>query len=482
MYVNRAKSLIKVLKIAALIIPILFFIKNIDADPRSHVTAGGGSITDEGFRWKNSLNFNINLAGAGAGPVPLWYFNNGAGFVAHATQSNGIHIALSNIVNAVRTLPIAGPPWSHASAAAITIVVQNPNTAGLEAYSEIIKEDLVNNAGNVVNVPAISIPATPNNNIPQCNAITNNGMSMYYTNTKVPPAIANVQTHVGNIANGLIEANIPVIAGAGNYYGCCEGQIVARLFDTNPPNTVAIAPGALMPAPPPAAPVALFPQIINNLIVAANLPVHHGGMALAAPITLNNIVLVVLHIHSHYDPCAKCSKALSGLSRQMNMPAAGGLNTQSQAMTDLLNGVPFAVFGAAAGFVGIANLIANLRAGATKFIVEVSSDSAYLHQGNQCSFAELSGHDNNIANIATIDVNPGAPVAINFAAIANQGLSIPNGLVAGNNWSFPTTFPPYVIYGRITGGAIVNAPTGRCNVGNNHNTILTIPPPLHPAL
>jgi len=233
---------------------------------------------------------------------------------------------------------------------------------------------------------------------------------------------------------------------------------------------------------------ALFPQIINNLIDAANLPVHHrGGNALRKRVTQNDIVLVVLHVHSYYDPCAKCSKVLSGLSRQMNMPVAVGLNTQSPAMAALLDGVAFAggdglpAFGTANGFADIADLVANLRLGATKFLIEVSSESEYLYHKNNCSFAELAGHDNNTANPITININPNVPTAINFAATENQELSIPQGIGVPNNWSFPTTFPPYVIYGRISAGQIANAPAGRCDTSNNHNTTLTAPPPLRSA-
>ena len=439
-------------------------------DPRSHVSAGGGSITDEGFRWRDSLNFNVDIANAGAIPVPVWYFDDGTGqgFELHRRQADGIHIALSNIVRTVHGL---GQGITHVAAAAITIVVQNPNTGGLEAYSKIVKEDLVNNNGNVISGPAVSIPALPHNSHLQCGTILNTGISMYYTNTKVPQNAANTKTHVENSANTLIGANIPIGNGIGNGYGCCEGQIITRLFDTNPPNGIAVVAGAIAPNPMPVA-TALFPSVITDLIQSANLPANHGGQAPVNAITPNHIVLVVLHIHSYYDPCAKCSKVLSGLSRQMNMPAAmAGANTQTQAMTNLLN-----------GFNTIANLIANLRSGAARFLIEVSSEREYLYQGNRCSFAELSGHDSNAANPVTISVNPNIPTATDFANAANQKLSIPNGIGNQNNWSFPSTFPPYVVYGRINAGAIMQAPESRCNDSNNHNTTLTLPLPLRPTL
>lgn len=56
-------------------------------------------IEDEGFRWRNSFNFNLGA------PIINWFFRNGAGFVAHATQADGIHAALSTIVNNIAALP-----------------------------------------------------------------------------------------------------------------------------------------------------------------------------------------------------------------------------------------------------------------------------------------------------------------------------------------------------------------------------------------
>lgn len=70
-------------------------------DFRRHIfqlNDGAFEIEDEGFRWRSSFNFNINL---GEGPVAVenWFFRNGAGFVVHETQADGIHVALSTIVN-----------------------------------------------------------------------------------------------------------------------------------------------------------------------------------------------------------------------------------------------------------------------------------------------------------------------------------------------------------------------------------------------
>lgn len=301
----------------------------------------------------------------------------------------------------------------------------------MEAYSEVVRDS----AGGLPNAPAVSIPAISIGQNPSgahCNAIAEAGFSMYYTNAKIPAGGINTRTQLENTANNLISANIPLQGNDGRYT-CCEGQIVSRLFDTNPPNE----------AHP------LFPQIINDLIVEANLAVHHIGAAQQVQITNNHIILVVLHIHSHFDPCAKCSRVLSGLSRQMNMPA----DMRNQAMRNLLTTPNFAA---------IENLLTNLSIGQARFLIEVSSNEPYRFNGvgnidQVCSCAELGGLDGNAAN----QVNIPAPAAIDFdingATAINMSLSIPDN----RNWHFPLTFSPYVIYGRIAhpgGGVIPPAP------------------------
>lgn len=311
----------------------------------------------------------------------------------------------------------------------------------MEVYSEIIRDS----AGGLPNAPAVSIPSTGNGNNPlpaHCNAIIGVPLSMYYTGVKVPNAIANTRAHVENTANNLIGAQIPLQGGDG-HYTCCEGQIVSRLFDTNPPTG----------ADP------LFPQVINDLIAEANLPAHHGGVAPVIQITDQHIVLVVLHIHSRFDPCAKCSKVLSGLSRQMNMTAA----MRNQGMRNLLGignfaGVPAGPLGVPAAIPGIPNLLAHLNAGNARFLIEVSSNMPYIFNGvggigQVCSCAELAGMDANLAAPINIPGLGAINFDINGNIAVNNSLTIPNN---SRNWHFPLTFPPYVVYGRVThpGGAV----------------------------
>lgn len=269
-------------------------------------------------------------------------------------------------------------------------------------------------------------------------------------------AKGRVQNHVINTANYFLETNIGAGEGVGLGYSCCEGQIISRLFDANPPTIQPL--GVPLPAPVPLAP--LFPQIINNLVAQANIPaIRPPGGALAFPITGNNIILCVLHIHTHKDPCAKCSKALSGLSRQMNAPAG----VQNLAMTALLTGgvfpaapppipagfIPHAAFAA----VATQQLIANLTAGNASFLIEVSSDTNYDLGAGVCSCSEIAGHDAGTNVIIPGGNEISAPVNVTIPAamaggdvIVNPALGIP-GIAAP--WIFNSTFPPYVLYGRI---------------------------------
>lgn len=394
-------------------------------DHRSHQfqnSVDPANTEDEGYRWRDSFDFTI-----GGQQIISWEFNNdGLGFGINLNGSNGIHEELSRIINNVPGVPY------HKAAAAITIVVRNPTTQSLEAYSEVVCERLLHpltlQPVGPGMAPAISIPATAeggNPNMSDCVTIQGNGYSMYYTSTTVPPGVAFVSQNLWNFANGVapasigINANIPVLApGApGGDYTCCEGQIVARLFDNNHP--AGLAP--------------LFPIVIGNLLGRA------GG-----PITANDIVLVVLHIHSHYDPCAKCAKLLAALSLLMNTGA--GVPGMPPAP---LPHVPPA-------------LSANLQAGNARFLIEVSSNDRYtikVANVRHCSRAEAAGRDANTALPLNIVLGAPIPVAgVNPLAIPN-GLA-PAGVPAAGNFAFQNTFPPYVVFGRVTppAGPVIPVP------------------------
>lgn len=397
-------------------------------------------IEDEGFRWRSSFNFNINL---GEGPVAVanWFFRNEAGFVAHETQADGIHVALSTIVdNIIHNADPAGS-ITHVATAAVTVVIKNPNNQHLEAYSEVIRDQSGGGiaGGDLPDAPAVSIPAGNNNpaaNI--CNQITQT-YSMFYTNTKFPNG-TTTRLHLQSIANDLVEAQIPTQQANGGRYSCCEGQIIARLFD----------------ARPPLGSTTLFHRVLNDLITEANN--HLGG---ETEITQANIVLVILHIHSRFDPCAKCSKVLSGLSRQMNTPAT----LRRQPMKDLLSTQHFVGNEEQAG--ALTDFFARLNNGEAYFLIEVSSDRPYhFNNGNVCSCAELAGKDANIEN-EIINIRDAGVINFNNSGI----LSIP---YPNKNWYFPLTFPPYVVYGRINGEQVV-VPENCGNAGAHPNFHETIP-------
>jgi hypothetical protein len=321
---------------------------------------------------------------------------------------------------------------NHMAAAAITIVIQVPG-GNLEAYTQVISDP---GGLPALNGPALSIPAINgggNPDTPRCARITALGNSMYYTNAKTPNG-TNVAAHLLTtittaVAAGGIGIPAAALGGAGGVpapnYACCEGQIVARLFDRASP----IAAGGGAAAAP------LFPQIIANLIAQANaIP---RPVPLAQPLGNENIVLVILHIHSHYDPCAKCSKVLSGLSKLMNSPAVtlpGGLVAIHASFNPLL--------AAAAGVPGL-KLFDNLGARNARFLIEVSSNEDYtINDVSSC--AEFAGTDNNAAN--PINITLGAAPA----NVAHIPLAIPNGFTGvGANWIFENTCPPYVVYGRV---------------------------------
>jgi hypothetical protein len=424
----------------------------IGPDARQHlfVPVGGGNleVVDEGFRWRNNLNFTITpLVGAAIViPDQNWWFNKGINyeypampFQAWSNNNNGanaIHQQLSKIVNTTLANIYNGNLDKHMAAAAMTIVISDPIDNQLKAFSKII-EDQAMTIGNpqhvLVRGPAVSIPA---NEIGQnrVNQILGLGLSMYYTTDKIPNV--GLGGAAQRIMNG-IRANlygklgIPIPHAAD--YACCEGQIISRLFDSNVPNVQ----GHPVYRP-------IFPIEIEALIMQSRVITGH-------PINKDHIVLVVLHIHTRKDPCAKCAKVLSGLSRQMNMRAAiGGANQQTQEMTGFLNRL----------FIrgGADPLLMRLRNGNARFLIEVSSNQEYhIDNAGTCSCAEIAGIDQNTNTQIPAAININVGNMINFPAPAGPGmniLAIPNGLAApGNNWRFPATFPPYVVFGRIDGQA-----------------------------
>ncbi len=483
---SEKKEILKISRFAIAIVVIVSLVCKIPAlqalDPRNHSFAGAGNIVDEGFRWRNNFDFTVTsppIVGFGAlANTPIlpvnWRFDNGGNIFGGAIgfnqggNANAIHQRLSAIVNGGLAVVPGRIGLTHMAAAAITIVVRNPNNGNLEAYSQVLRD---NGPGGIMNSPAVSVPSTDINNNLIVGALNNANLSMYYGRAKYPNSTnsdVGVREHLTGLANDLLAARI--LSQGNHIYGCCEGQIIARLFDTNPPTIPGLLPVPLSP---------LFPQAVQNLVAEADA--QRQAAAQVNVINANNIILVVLHIHSRKDPCAKCSKALSGLSKQMNASAANPA-LQTTAMTAFLNGELCTTLPRHAIVPPVPNipnqqLITNLRLGNARFLIEISSDVCY-HLNGPCSNAEIAGQDGAVL-AAPIDINING-VPINFAGLVGGGvpphqLGIPNNNGI-NNWFFPATFPPYVIYGRVNAGAIINPPACACG-----NAIHAVQPALNPV-
>ncbi|MDR0632009.1 MAG: hypothetical protein LBF54_02110 [Holosporaceae bacterium] len=346
-----------------------------------------------------------------------------------------IHIILSNLSNSVA----AAIGQNQIAAAAVTVVFRLPkgttNPNDLVAFTKVVKDPHPGTGQLLTDAPAVAIPAIDKGGLPhsaKCTALINNALaSMYYTNEKIPDGVG-ISNHLKNTANSFLVPNNALE----QYYSCCEGQIIARLFDTAPPRGV---PAHVGPA------AALFHAIIMDIIAQANSAyrIAEGKDVISA----NDIVLVVLHIHSTQDPCAKCTKVLAALSRIMNgyRPEGG-----SQALNDVLRLCP-------------ASLLNNLSAGNARFLIEVSSNREYVIAANNsatCSEAEATGLDGNATNVPINISLTGVPLFpegasakakdVTAPATLNNALAIPFGPGNAHNWIFPNTFPPYVVFGRIT--------------------------------
>lgn len=147
-----------------------------------------------------------------------------------------------------------------------------------------------------------------------------------------------------------------------------------------------------------------FAQNVTKLVNKAREVL--GGLTAAE--VYDNIVLVTSHIHTTWDPCAKCSRLLAGVSKQMNSPECN----QTKQLREFLN-TYFPKKGNPQG-----RLIAHLRDGKARFLVEVSSHEHYTinaaSDNPQCSHAECVGRDGNIEN--QINVSTGNVLSFNAEA------------------------------------------------------------------
>lgn len=303
--------------------------------------------------------------------------------------STTVHNHLSNLVWEARELlanaVAQDSRTENIATAALTIIIEYPNVKNevhLKAFTSVVYDIAVPNNALIAATTHLRKAVIPE------------GAAVHYAYQAgvIAPALNNI---IANFASNHDDTE------------CTEKQLIARLF----------TPG--MEGGP-----GLFRHMVANLLAQANEVVN------GTPITYSSIKVVVLHIHTTKDPCAKCARLLAGVSRQMNMQphTAAGLdaNKQTVAMTALLN-AEFPII--ADDHDNPSNLIDNLANGNARFLVEISSNS---HYGvNECNHAECSGNDGNLQQQKIIMCNNGR---LNFAGVAN--LVIPNG-VGVDNWHFP---------------------------------------------
>ena len=405
MFINYKKILAFILNVFIVSIVSNTFCMQFEKRTPTHQTG----TSDEGFRWRNSLNFTINGQGIHAWwiapliwyddensefqPVPhQWYENN---FNGNALSSNVIHEHLSSIAWNARLLytdsyntdPPAGIIHSNhqcVAAAALTVIVQDPQHGNrLNAFSCIIAD------GNDAMI-AVSTAIRASNV---------NYLHKAYDTTSISRTLLTP-------LNQKFGANLEA-------YSCTEGQLINRIFSSN-----------------------LFAQTVTKLANKAKETL--GGLTAAN--VYDNIVLVTLHIHTTWDPCAKCSRLLAGVSKQMNSPEGN----QTVKLSTFLN----------TQFPGGENpqrrLINRLRNGDARFLIEVSSNEHYTINADgadpECSHTECVGRDVNIGN--QINITTGNVLGFNAGGGNNQ-LAIPMGNGQPQNWYFHSSFPPYVVYKRI---------------------------------
>lgn len=241
------------------------------------------SVEDEGYRWRDNLNFSINDGGHNK-EIAQWRFNSLVALNAenHFIQNEGfnlvadgganyIHQILSNFSWRVReALGGAPPERRHVAMAAMTVIIEddsNPEVVTLKAFSQILIDHNDNavlyakTGGGNIALEGINFRELPNINMPP------------------PPANNWLNENIGvNIHNG---------------YNCCEGRIICYALTW----------------------MDYLQNTIGGLLAEAN---QHKTDPDGEDLTKGNIKLVILHIHTIKDPCAACSRVLYGLSRHMN--------------------------------------------------------------------------------------------------------------------------------------------------------------------
>ena len=341
----------------------------IGADGQAHV-----SIQDEGFRWRNTFNFNLQDHNGSPLEIANWEFDRviqwntkespeifsklGEDWQPN-TSPNIIHRHLANIVHNVNRIH----RWQcvSVSAAAVTIVVENPDKT-YNAYSKI----LTNNKNNVY-VAKIG-----------GKSITQN--------------VINYTTAV-NISrlNAFLGSNLPV------GYNCTEGQLIDNMLHAT-----------------------RLRWNINQLLARAGQAKHP-----------ETIKLIILHIGTSMDPCARCTRCLAGLSRRINYGNNTDVNDNPRGLNNF-NGIN-------------AKLLVEVSSGSHYLTTTTEADNFARYGYGLCSHTECAGHDGQEEEAINIRLR-GSKISQNPSLQAQQ-LFIPYGN-GETGWKFDTTFPPYIVLGR----------------------------------
>lgn len=346
------------------------------------------SIEDEGFRWRNGLNFTVN--GNNIAPAN-WWFNKIVRFepapensfldtdvrgaridYQNNSSANDIHTYLAEIARNVATQNRA----TVAVSAAITIVIENGRV--LHAFSKVLtnERDIVLIAFN--------------------GGVQNVGNLLY--------ALHNPTT-IRNNLKPLDPLNLPFpsrLGGKNVGYGCSEGKILSMLVADN---------------------FLLFKSQIKNLLTQASTQLDDR--------TLNcgSIHTIILHINTTMDPCAICTRCLVGLSKYLNDGHIGSLKPTRVAGTLSAN-----------FFIEVSSN--GLYLGSNDDAI--GSFTGYF-AGIRSSHAECGGHDGQESR--PINLQPKGSVL--FPGPDNFLYILPGGI---KPWRFNHTFPPYIAFCRLNAG------------------------------
>lgn len=383
---------------------------------------------DEGFRWRSNLNLTIygkNIASKNRKFNRLVeydpekkIFNNDNDYddyiykqkkdrhtdILHFIDENSIHKHLNIITQEIKNRCNA----SNVAVAAITLITEKQDKE-LEAFSRPIK---INNKFSVA-INSNSIKAFEDEPALKL-------FSLYYSSedvTKSSEPLYFPKKIKGECLK--FESNIEEPKGfvsfhaKGNQYTCAEGQIIAKLFGSKN----------------------LIKANVEDILKECN-------------ISKNNIKLVVLHIHTYMDPCARCTRLLAGVSRKF-------LCNQDLQLEH---------FGST-----------------SELFIEVSGNENYGHSVN--SGKDSISHQQMIAildknwhtfhekkcaegtekwpeQLIAIGVhkaicktclgNNPIDIPLNISSKVNKlGIPFGDGYISHGNWSFTANFPPYIVFARI---------------------------------